>query len=225
LSEEPLGRLPAGRHGLPPEIVASNQRERLIDAFARVVAEKGYRATTVEDITKLASVSRNVFYAQFGGKEECFIATYDVIGEHLRGLMEEEVSRYRGYPEQLIAALGVLLGYFAAEPALARLCLLEPLGAGPAMAAHHEETVGLLVRRLSQLGKGSEEERARTDEVLVLGAISLATRRINLGEAERLEELLPALAQILLAPYLDEGQIGKVIGAVEEGAGNREAAD
>jgi AcrR family transcriptional regulator len=225
VNEKSPARLPAGRHGLPAEIVASNQRERLIDAFARVVAEKGYRATTVEDITRLAAVSRNVFYEQFGGKEECFIATYDVIRDHLRDLMEAEVVRYGGYPEQLLASLGVLLGYFAREPALARLCLLEPLGAGPAMAAHHEETIGVLVRRLSKLGNEPEEGRAETDEVLVLGAISLATRRINLGESERLEELLPGLAQILLAPYLDEEQIGKVLGAVEEGAGSRKASD
>jgi hypothetical protein len=61
--------------------------------------------------------------------------------------------------------------------------------------------------------------------VLVLGAISLATRRINLGEAERLEELLPALAQILLAPYLGEEEIRKVIEQTAERSSAREAPE
>jgi AcrR family transcriptional regulator len=225
LSEEPLRRLPAGRHGLPAEIVSANQRERLIDAFARVVAEKGYRASTVEDITKLASVSRNVFYEQFGGKEECFIATYEVIRADIRGLVEEEVGRFEDYPERLIAALGVLLRYLAAEPALARLCLIEPLSAGPAMSEHHDKVLGVLVRRLSELGGSRGGGRQQSDEVLILGAISLAARRINMGEAERLEELLPGLAQILLGPYLKEEEIREVIAKVEGDSGTPKVAE
>jgi AcrR family transcriptional regulator len=217
-----MARLPGGRHGLPPEVVATNQRERLIDAFAQVVSEKGFRASTVEDIARLAAVSRNVFYEQFGGKDECFIATYEVIRGHLLELVEEEVGRYASYPERLVAALAVGLRYFAAEPVLGRLCLLEPLSAGPKMAAHHEKVLGGLVGWLGKLGGSSAGEAAQTDEVLVLGAISLVTRRINLGEAERLEELLPGLARILLAPHLQEEEIGKVIETVEAGSGASE---
>lgn len=208
-------RLPAGRHGLPRDVVASNQRDRLIDAFAQVVAEKGYRATTVEDITRLASVSRNVFYEQFGGKDECFVATYEVIRAHLLELVSAEVARYETFPERLTAALLVGLRYFAAEPALARLCLLEPLSAGPKTVAHHERVLSTLVGWLGELGEWSRGDRGQTDEVLVLGAISLVTRRINLGEADRLEELLPGLAQILLAAYLSEEEIREVIAKVE----------
>jgi AcrR family transcriptional regulator len=224
LSEERLARLPAGKHGLPRDVVVSNQRERMIDAFAHVVVDKGYRATTVEDIARLAAVSRNVFYEQFGGKDECFIATYEVIRDHVRELMEEEVNRYAGYPERLVAALAVALRYFAAEPALARLCLLEPLSAGPAMSRHHEEVLGVFVKRLSELGGDREEDRAQTDEVLILGAISLVTRRINLGEAEQLEDLLPGLAQILLAPYMSEEEIREVVAKVEEDGSDKSKA-
>jgi hypothetical protein len=37
-----LRRLPPGPHGLPPELVERNQRERLIAAMAEVCAERGY---------------------------------------------------------------------------------------------------------------------------------------------------------------------------------------
>ncbi len=83
--EETLGPLPAGRHGFSREQVAHNQRERLIAGLATAVAEKGYRAVTITDITKEARVSRRVFYENFEGKEECFLAAFEVVvGAHPR---------------------------------------------------------------------------------------------------------------------------------------------
>lgn len=203
MSGEGLGRLPAGRHGLPSDVVAANQRQRLIDAFARCVAEKGYQATTVADITSLAAVSRNVFYEQLGGKEECFIAVYDVIGAHLRELMNAAAEPYGEGPEQLVARTRAALGYFADEPDLARLCLVEPMGAGPKMASHHEATIHAVAAGLQRLKPGTEDRRppaaAASDEVLLLGAIALVVRRINLGKAGELEGLVPELTQILLS--------------------------
>ena len=43
----------------------------------RVVASKGYAATTVADLTKQAGVSRTTFYELFDDKEACFLTAYD----------------------------------------------------------------------------------------------------------------------------------------------------
>ena len=66
--------LPPGRHGLPRDFVSRNQRHRLLTAVAWSVAERGYNATTVANITKAASVSRRTFYEHFADKEACFLA-------------------------------------------------------------------------------------------------------------------------------------------------------
>ena len=70
-------RPPRGRHRLPPEVVSRSQRERLLEAAMRVVAEKGYGAMTIGDLTKEAGVSRTTFYELFEDKEACFLAAYD----------------------------------------------------------------------------------------------------------------------------------------------------
>ena len=44
-----LARLPPGRHGLPREFVAHNQRERLIAGIAEAIAENGYAGTTIAE--------------------------------------------------------------------------------------------------------------------------------------------------------------------------------
>src|ERR1044071_1746252 len=102
--EEMLGPLPAGRHGFSREQVEHNQRERLIAGLEAAVAEKGYRAVTITDITKQARVSRRVFYANFESKEECFVAAFEVVAGHVRRLAGEAAGRQVAWPEQAVAA-------------------------------------------------------------------------------------------------------------------------
>ncbi len=80
-----LARLPPGRHGLPPEFVARNQRERLIAGLAEAIAEHGYDGDPVARITRHAAVSRRTFYEHFADRDECFIAAYETVMEELRG--------------------------------------------------------------------------------------------------------------------------------------------
>src|SRR3954469_22315863 len=104
MAEAELGPLPAGRHGFSREQVAHNQRERLIAGLATAVAEHGYQAVTITHITKLAKVSRRVFYANFEGKEDCFLTAFEVVVGHIRELAGEAVEPISDWPRQSIAA-------------------------------------------------------------------------------------------------------------------------
>jgi AcrR family transcriptional regulator len=203
--EETLGPLPAGRHGFTREQVEHNQRERLIAGLATAVAEKGYRAVTITDITKQARVSRRVFYANFGGKEECFLAAFAVVVSHLRELAEEAGEGADEWPPRALAAARAVLAFFAAEPDLARLCLVESQSAGPAVSARFHEAVHEVVPYLEQgrALRASGRELPPTTEESTLGAlVMLVSRKVAAGEAEQLEELLPDFTEFVLAPYL-----------------------
>ncbi len=79
-----MKRLPRGRHGLSPEFVAQNQRERLIAGLTEALAEVGYQKTTVSLIGQRASVSKSDFYKHFRSKDECFFASYEAAVERIR---------------------------------------------------------------------------------------------------------------------------------------------
>ena len=49
-----------------------NTKRRLLDAGAEVLATKGYHATRVDDVVKLAQTSHGTFYLYFSNKEELF---------------------------------------------------------------------------------------------------------------------------------------------------------
>src|SRR6478609_11692973 len=84
-----MERLPRGRHGLSPEFVARNQRERLISGLIEVLYEVGYQKTTVSLIGQRASVSKSDFYKHFESKDDCFFAAYEAAIERIRKVVTD----------------------------------------------------------------------------------------------------------------------------------------
>jgi AcrR family transcriptional regulator len=205
VAEDELGPLPAGRHGFSREQVAHNQRERLIAGLATAVAEHGYNAVTITHITKAAAVSRRVFYANFEGKEECFLAAFDVVVAHIGDLIAEAVESAPDWPHQAVAAAREVLAFLASEPDLARLCLVESQSAGPAVAKRFHDAVRDLVPSLER-GRaersGDRDLPPNTEDSTIGALVSLASRKVAAGEAAALEELLPDFTQFILSPYL-----------------------
>lgn len=198
-------RLPAGRHGLPREFIVQNQRERIITALVDTVAERGYNATTVAHITKAASVSRRTFYEHFPGKEACFLAAYEMVADHIRESMQVAAEAFEDWPQKVRAALATMLRFLAGEPELARVCMIEPIAAGGAIAARHRESMQGFIEILKAGRPQHSGERPlpeATEATLVGGIVSLIVREINAGRAEQLEKLLPDLVELTLAPYL-----------------------
>jgi AcrR family transcriptional regulator len=211
---EELGPLPAGRHGYSREQVAHHQRERLIAGLAAAVAEKGYAAVTLTDIVKEAKVSRRVFYANFESKEQCFLAAFEVVVEHLGELIAEAVEGVEGWSRRAIATAHAVLRFLAAEPDLARLCLVESRGAGLAVTTRFNEAAGRLAPLLRQ-GRAERPPGERplpdsTEDSTIGSLISLVQRKVAAGEAVQLEELLPDCAELALLPYLGPGEASRL---------------
>ena len=173
MSEEELGPLPAGRHGLSREQVALNQRERLVGGLVEAITEHGYNAVTITDVTKAARVSRRAFYENFKSKEECFIAAFEIVVEHVRALVADAVAPVEDWPHEVIAAFRTLLDYFSAEPDLARLCFVETQTAGPDVAERFREEIYGLIPLLERGRAERSSDRAlpASTESSVIGAL------------------------------------------------------
>jgi AcrR family transcriptional regulator len=120
---------PAERLTVPEEI-ARNQRARLYGGMIESISQRGYVKTTVAHVISLAGVSRRAFYEQFANKEECFLATYDIIIARSRKLALEAWSHERGWANRLHASCEAFLDDIVADPKGARLVLIDALGVG-----------------------------------------------------------------------------------------------
>jgi AcrR family transcriptional regulator len=196
------GRLPPGRHGLPRAFVAENQRERLLNGIVEAVAEHGYNATTISRITGAAKISRRTFYEYFEGKEECFLAAYELIEAHVLESMLAAPGAAEPWPERVRARLAALLDVLSRDPAVSRFFLIEPLSAGGEIATRYREAMQLLAGTLRPEPPPADLDMEVRDQALIGGVATLIVRRLNAGGAGRLPELLPDLVELALAPYV-----------------------
>jgi len=131
------------RPGSSGKAVAKHQRGRLQVATIELVDAGGYDTLTVAAIVDTAGVSKHTFYENFRGKEDCFLATYEVIVRHAareilaaRGREEDPRARVR-------AGILAFVREVAARPKAARLALVGVSGAGDMGAAARLRTYGL----------------------------------------------------------------------------------
>jgi AcrR family transcriptional regulator len=186
--------------------VAASQRARLLEAVGAAVAEKGFAAATIDDIVRGAGVSKKTFYEHFQDKEDCFLAAYEQAGgelfQHVRAahLAESDwLARTR-------AGIGAYLRWLAAEPALARVFLIEVAAAGPRAAACRErlrDRYADLMRELQEEARAGRSPLPELPEevfqALVAAVDDVVVRRIRAGRAERLPELEPILLYLQVA--------------------------
>lgn len=200
-------QLPKGRHGLSRAFIASNQRERLLDAIANVVAQKGYAGTRVADVTDYAGVSRKTFYELFTDKEECFLAAFDVITKLLMDRMAQALTDLSdsNWRLRVRALLGEFLRFLAAEPAFARMCIVEVLGSGSEGLARRDAAIEAffpVVDHIPRSQPGSEQWLAPLTPVFVTGGIlEVIYAAIRRGDIATLPELEDDLARLAFRAY------------------------
>jgi AcrR family transcriptional regulator len=126
------GRLPSGRHDLPRQFIVKNQRERIVDATASIVAEKGLASLTIPEIARRANVSHQTFYEMYPTKHDAFLGTQKVgLHQALGVTIAAYEENQEDWPRGVAAGLRALLGYLASEPAHAHLILVDTFAASP----------------------------------------------------------------------------------------------
>lgn len=205
-------RLPPGRHGLSPELVAESQRWRLLGAVADELAESGHVRTTSTRVARRAGVSPATFYAHFENVGACLLAAYEAAAECIVRIVDRSCDEPQvEWARRLADAVRQSLRFLAAEPALANLLGAEAAAGEPEVAAARERLIGRLAAHLAA-GRGERPEDAApmppgAERHLVSAAFALVADRVRGESAERLPGLTGELTGMLAAPYAGQGAI------------------
>jgi AcrR family transcriptional regulator len=192
-------RLPRGAHGLDPGVVAASQRTRLLEAVGRAVAEKGYAGATIDDIVRGAGVSKKTFYDHFSDKLDCFLAAYEAASDELLARLREAQSAPGGWLERTRAGIRAYLRWLAAEPALARVFLIEVAAAGPVAAERRERIRDRYAELLRELQADNPELPDEVFHALVAAVDEVVVRHIRESGGADLTELEPLLLHLQVA--------------------------
>jgi AcrR family transcriptional regulator len=196
------------RPELPREFVASHKRRRMMNAIAELTAENGYEATKIADIVRRAAVARKTLYDNFDGKEDLFLSAIDTTLAEARAAVEAGCASADGSAEAgIVAGLEALLGFVAAHPAAARMCMVEAISATPSSARLYDAAMRDFVELFRNNAPASADLPETIEESLVGGVAWIVQLQIRRGEAEQAAELLPELSQFVLSPYLGVGKV------------------
>jgi len=132
-----------------------SRRQKIMDSALEVFARRGYRDTAMDEIAAAAETSKGGVYFHFPSKQAIFLALLDRMANLLQGRAEAAMAAEPDPVAKFDAALLVMVRTFAGHRPLARLFLVEALGAGPdfnqRMLEIHADFAGLIERHLDEV--------------------------------------------------------------------------
>jgi AcrR family transcriptional regulator len=199
-----------GPNGLPRGQVTEIQRGRMLTATVEAVEEVGYARLTVAQVIGRAKVSRKTFYDVFLDREDCFLAAFNEAVARIQAVSADAYAQESSWREGTRAGLTALLAFLQTEPGLARLCVIEALGAGPRVLARRGEVLKQL-ERIVDLGRQAPGARATrskrepadiTAEGIVGAVFAVLHTRLLAGGRKPLTDLVGPLMSMIVLPYL-----------------------
>lgn len=205
--------LPRGEHNLPRGFVAHNQRERIFDAVANLTAAKGYQGLSLEEIVSEAAISLQTFYEHFAGKEEAFLATFEMGHAKAMAAVNRSLDLRLTWAQNVRRGARALLEIIASEPAIAHLACVDILIAYPHVAARVSEA-NLSYIELLDIGPADSYPNMPAPvmrEASVGGIFELLHNYVRRGQAERVTELLDYVIYLVVTPFAGREAAAKVV--------------
>ncbi len=190
------------------DVRRAEQRERILLAARDVFAGRGYAGAGIEEIVARARVSRTTFYAFFQNKEDCLLGVFELgldrVGRAVVQAVADAGALNLAPAERVRAEVHAVAGALAADPAMARILLIEIVGATPAAEearsrARHA-AAGIIERQLESYDLW-RERTAHERHVASLAAMAAIGEAISdlavRGVIERWEELVAPISEFV----------------------------
>jgi AcrR family transcriptional regulator len=201
------GRLPGGRHDLPREVVEKSQRERIVDATAEIVAEKGLAGLTIPAIASRAGVSHETFYEMYSTKHDAFLGAQKV-GMHQAftlAIAAYEKHKELAWSVAVAEGLRTLIDFLVSEPAHARLSIVDTFAASPETLQIRDDLLRGFAVYLSPPERPDVADVDVPDiaaEAVVGGIWQVIHYFIERGHLAALPGAVPEITYLTLTPFL-----------------------
>jgi AcrR family transcriptional regulator len=192
-----------GKDRRPPD-----RRARLIDAFTRVAAERGYEQVTIEEVAAAAGLPRAAFFEYFESKRHCLGAAYDAFFERLTEQARQACAAEEAWPAGVRAAVNASFEFLLETASRARLFMVEAVAGGLPLFERE-------LRMTARLAEMLEDGRRRTlpppdlppsvEWVLVAGVLTRVSELLLAEEPSALIDLQPEVVELVLTPYVGAG--------------------
>jgi AcrR family transcriptional regulator len=208
------GALPPGGARMAEEDVAENQRLRIMFAAARLAEDKGYNATTIGDITKLAGVDGRVFYSMFTDKQDAFMAVHELGFQRVMDVTAAAFFSGSTWPERNWEAGRAFTQFLESNPLIANVGFVQAYAVGPGAVQRVEDShtaFAMLLQEGYQHAPANARPSRLVLEAIITTIFEIVYHRVRASSKPRLSGLLGHLSFLVLAPFMGPVQANAFI--------------
>lgn len=185
----------------------AGERQRIVAAMVELVAEQGYKATTVKQLLQRARVTRADFRRSFAGKQACFLEAYDEMSERFSSRVFAAFEGEKEWRDGLRAAAYAAASWIGEHPRETRYATIETMAAGEFAVERREATLRRFVDLLDA-GREQLDEPASVSRAMAVGVVGgilgMLTKNLRRGVEARPEDFVPELMFLAVRPYLGQ---------------------
>lgn len=155
----------------------SSTRQQIIDAAITLIADRGFTATSVDDIAEVAGVAKGSVYYNFGSKADLFEAVLTEPMKRLTARLRDDSAGLTG-SEALAAVIESLLLQIQEHPAVAKVVVAEMFRIGrdwqESIRLVREEAMGVFADAIAGLaaeGRGPRRNGRAVDGWVVAASV------------------------------------------------------
>jgi AcrR family transcriptional regulator len=198
------------------ESTATDERERLMAAFAEAVARDGLRATRLSDVAQTEGIELDVARAMFADEIDCATQAVDAWGGQLVVIAAGAFLGAAGdSPLAASRALEAALRHIVRTPAVAALAVTEDPDLAPALAELRTRFVSLFFQLIAgQVATFQAPQPLAALQIVIDGVLAVVRRYVRDGRADELPSQLHALTLQCLTPFFGADEAQRAFDAV-----------
>lgn len=207
--EAPLQRTPSappsGRPRAGDADVTEQQRLRILYATAKLAETRGFAATTVTDIRKLARVHSSVFYRLFADKQEAFMAVHEFGFQQVMDITAKAFFSVTGWPERSWEGGRAFTQLLQENPIIAYIAFVEAYAVGSGAVQRIEDTHVAFLYFLEEGAAECDPDQAPSRvamEAVIAGIFEVIYMQARRREHAQIAAMFPYIAHIWLTPFL-----------------------
>ncbi|MCI0182415.1 MAG: TetR/AcrR family transcriptional regulator [Acidibacillus sp.] len=164
----------------------STTRQRVIDAAIKSFSMFGYKGTTMDQVAKIADVSKGTIYMFFASKDELFAFILDGIAEELQQIASKAFCATDQFLENLENAIVQILNYRSKHELLVKLSLeVKELGTTKVVAGLQHIERSIIQFIASEIRQGQERNDIAECHPEVVAFIILRTYTTLVNEWDK----------------------------------------
>ncbi|MUL65604.1 TetR family transcriptional regulator [Mycobacterium sp. CBMA 234] len=148
-------------------------RQRFIDALATLIGERGYAATSVVDIVRVAQASKTTFYVHFSNKQECYLALLASVTDDLVADIRQAVDSDAHWHNQIRQMFAAYIAHLTARPEISLSWIRDLPALGAAARPIQRRNFAELANLLGELSANPGFRRAELPPVTKPKAVML----------------------------------------------------